>query len=102
MYDKDVFDTLNIYGFTINSYIDEFVFLITERHNVLKRLGKKIVRTSGLQIATTPSLELLDEYSSERRHISIDAREGFQTHGSSENIIKFSDAEKEAIKDESI
>lgn len=101
LYDKDVFDTLNIYGFTINSYIDEFIFIITERHNVLKRLGKKIVRTSGLQIATTPSLELLDEYSSERRTISSDAREGFKTHGSSENIIKFSDAEKEAIKDES-
>ena len=101
LYDKDVFDTLNIYGFTINSYIDEFIFIITERHNVLKRLGKKIVRTSGLQIATTPSLELLDEYSSERRSISVEAREGFQTHGSSDDIIRLSDAEKEATKDES-
>lgn len=102
LYDKDVFDTLNIYGFTMNSYIDEFIFIIAERHNVLKRLGKKIVRTSGLQIATTPSLELLDEYSNERRNTSEDAKSGFIPHGSSEGIIKLSDAEKEATKDESI
>jgi hypothetical protein len=100
LYDKDVFDTLNIYGFTMNSYNDEFIFIITERHNVLKRLGKKIVRTSGLQIATTPSLELLDEYSDERKRVSCDAKDGFKPHGSSEGIIRLSDAEKEAIKDE--
>lgn len=62
---RTVYDSLNIYGFSINSYLDEFLFLITERHNVLKRLKKKVVRTSGLQIATKPALALLDEYHSE-------------------------------------
>ncbi len=99
-HDKDIFDTLNIYGFTINSYIDEFMFIITERHNVLKRLGKKIVRTSGLQIATTPALDLLEEYHKERQTTSDAARDGFKPQHSKEDIIKFSDAEKEAIKDE--
>ena len=102
LYDKDVFDTLNIYGFTMNSYVDEFIFIITERHNVLKRLGKKIVRTSGLQIATTPALDLMDEYCCEKRIVSTEAKDGFIVHGSSDETIKFSDAEKEAIKDESI
>jgi len=64
--DKSVFDCLNIYGFTINSYSEEFIFILTERHNIQKRLGKKIVRTSGLQIGTTPSLEMLDDYHTER------------------------------------
>jgi hypothetical protein len=97
LHDKSLFDTLNIYGFTLNSYIEEFVFIIAERHNILKRLGKKIVRTSGLQIATTPALELLDDYSSERRSLT---KEGFQVYGSSDEVINFSDAEKEATKDE--
>jgi hypothetical protein len=64
--DKSVFDCLNIYGFTIESYSEEFVFILTERHNIQKRLGKKIVRTSGVQIATTASLEMLDDYHGER------------------------------------
>lgn len=64
--DKYVFDCLNIYGFTINSYSDEFIFILTERHNIQKRLGKKIVRTSGLQISTTASLEMLDDYHREK------------------------------------
>jgi len=101
LYDKDVYDTLNIYGFSMNSYVDEFLFIITERHNVLKRLGKKIVRTSGLQIATTPALDLLDEYHTERQTTTNAGREGFRSQRSREDIIKFSDAEKEAIKDES-
>lgn len=99
LYDKDVYDTLNIYGFTMNSYNDEFHFIIAERHNILKRLGKKLVRTSGLQIATTPSLEMLDEYSMERA--SASTKDGFEVHGPSDKIIKLSEAEKEATKDES-
>ena len=97
LYDKDVFDKLNIYGFSLNSYIDEFIFIVTERHNVLKRLGKKIVRTSGLQISTTPALDLLDEYHNERQTTSDAGRDGFKSQRSSEDIIKFSDAEKEVI-----
>ena len=69
--DKDVFDTLNIYAFTLNSYSDEFVFILTERHNILKRLGKKLVRTSGIQIATTPALKILDEFREEKNTSNI-------------------------------
>ena len=87
LYDKDVYDLLNIYGFTINSYLNEFVFILTERHNIVKRLGKKIVRTSGLQIATTPALATLDDYhrESKEERISLEVR-----HPSDE-IIKLDD-----------
>jgi hypothetical protein len=64
--DREVYDCLNIYGLTMNQVMDEFIFIITERQNIIKRLGKKIVRTSGLQIATDPSLLMLDEYHKER------------------------------------
>jgi hypothetical protein len=76
LHDKSVYDLLNIYGFTINSYLNEFVFILTERHNIVKRLGKKIVRTSGLQIATTPALTTLDDYHGESREqrISMEVR----------------------------
>lgn len=100
--DKDVFDTLNIYGFSMNAYLEEFIFIITERHNIIKRLGKKVVRTSGIQIATTPALELLDDYNEERKNTSKEAKEGFVVRSMSDDVIKLSDAEKEATKNESI
>ena len=89
LHDKSVYDLLNIYGFTINSYMNEFIFILTERHNIVKRLGKKIVRTSGLQIATTPALTTLDEYHQESKEdrISLEIR-----HPSDE-IIKLDDEE---------
>jgi len=65
--DKTVYDSLNLYGFTMNSYIEEFLFLIAERHSILKRLQKKVVRTSGLQIATKSSIDLLEDYYLESR-----------------------------------
>lgn len=95
LYDKDVFDTLNIYGFTLNSYIEEFVFIITERHNVMKRIGKKVVRTSGLQISTTPALNTLNEFHKESR---IEMQSGKETIGSKDKIIKFTEIEEEAVK----
>ena len=93
LHDKDVFDTLNIYGFTLNSFIDEYIFIITERHSVMKRLGKKIVRTSGLQIATTPALNMLDEFHQE---CNVESQSGHETVGAKDKIIKLSEAEKEA------
>lgn len=96
LHDREVFDTLNIYGFTINSYSDEFLFIITERHNVVKRLGKKIVRTSGLQIATTPALDVLEDYLKESK---ISGREGIEPRTPTDEIINLSDVEEEAIKD---
>ena len=65
--DKTFFDCLNIYGFTLNSYQNEFVFLITERQNIVKKLNRKIVRTSGIQIATSQALHMLNDYHEESR-----------------------------------
>jgi hypothetical protein len=95
LHDKHVFDTLNIYGFTLNSYIEEFIFIITERHNVMKRIGKKVVRTSGIQIATTPALNTIDEF---HRESMLEIRSGHETWGPTDKIIKFADAEQEAVK----
>ena len=94
--DSNVYDTLNIYGFTLNSHIDEFAFIITERHNIIKRLNKKIVRTSGLQIATTPALEFLDDY---HRESKIEWQADKEIQSSPDKIINFSEAEKEAVED---
>lgn len=82
---REVFDSLNIYGFTMSAYSEEFIFLITERHNIVKRLGKKIVRTSGIQIATSPALDYLDEFHSESR---TDWKSGKEIHGDISKVIK--------------
>jgi len=63
--DRTLFDCLNIYGFTLNSYLNEFIFIITERQNIVKKLNRKIVRTSGIQIATGSALKMLNEYHKE-------------------------------------
>ena len=91
--EKELFDTLNIYALTINSHNEEYVFIITERHNISKRLNRKIVRTSGLQIATTPALQMLDDYYNEKKT----AGKNIIYKGNPENVITFSDAEEEAI-----
>jgi len=89
--DKSVFDCLNIYGFTMESYSEEFTFILTERHNIQKRLGKKIVRTSGLQIATTASLEMLDEYHQQREA----GRMSYSDKINRDEVIKLSDFNKD-------
>jgi len=63
--DRTLFDCLNIYGFTLNSYMNEFIYIITERQNIVKKLNRKIVRTSGVQIATGTALKMLNEYHQE-------------------------------------
>ena len=63
--EKTLFDCLNIYGFTLNSYLNEFIYIITERQNIVKKLNRKIVRTSGVQIATGTALKMLNEYHQE-------------------------------------
>jgi hypothetical protein len=65
--DRTLFDCLNIYGFTLNSYQNEFIFLITERQNIVKKLNRKIVRTSGIQIGTSQALHMLNDYHEESR-----------------------------------
>lgn len=63
--DKVLFDCLNIYGFTMNSFNEEFIFIITERQNIVKKLNRKIVRTSGIQIGTSSAINMLNEYHAE-------------------------------------
>jgi len=91
--DKVFFDNLTIYGFTLVSYLNEFLFIITERQNVIKKLGKKIVRTSGLQIATSNALKLLDEY---HEDFKTCGKEGIKNNYiNSNSVIKLSDIDKE-------
>jgi len=73
--DKTLFDCLNIYGFTLNSYQNEFIFLITERQNIVKKLNRKIVRTSGIQIGTSQALHMLNDYHEESK---MSGRAGFE------------------------
>ena len=93
LHDRDVFDTLNLYGLTITSHINEFLFLIAERHHVVKRLGKKIVRTTGMQVATTSAIQILDDYHSESM---TSGREGtFPRLDAPSKIIRLSEVDKE-------
>ena len=93
--DKNIYDTLNIYGLTMEGFNDEFVFIITERQNILKRLGKKIVRTSALQIATTPSLDMLEDYHQESKLYSQERK---PLYTNPDKIIDFGKAELENIQ----
>jgi hypothetical protein len=87
--DKTVFDCLNIYGFTLNSFSTEFVYIITERQNIVKKLNRKIVRTSGIQIGTTQALGMLNDYHNESRN---SGKAGY------ERVLPISQKDKKIIK----
>jgi len=63
--DNVFYDQLLLYMLTIPSYSNEFYYLIAERQNIIPKLRKKLVRTSSIQIGTSKSLSLIDEYYSE-------------------------------------
>lgn len=86
--DKVFYDTLTLYGFTLTSFSNDFVFVIAERQNIIKKLSKKLVRTTGLQIATTPALNLLEEFYNESKTSGKEGLE-FKTHPT--GVIKLDD-----------
>lgn len=88
--DKDLYDCLNIYGFTLNTYMSEFVFLLTERQSILKKFRRKIVRTSGLQIATSQALDMLNDYHTEK---ITAGKAGLEMRAPTDAIIKLEDEE---------
>ncbi len=63
--DKSFFDALNIYCYTISGYENNIFFLIAERQHIVSRISKKIVRTTGIQIATNIAYKSLIEYHEE-------------------------------------
>lgn len=65
------YDTLNLFCFTLSSYSNEFLFLIAERQNIISKLQKKVVRSSAIQISTSSSLDLINEFYNESRDSKI-------------------------------
>ena len=51
--------------------MNEFLFLIAERQNIISKLQKKVVRSSAIQIATTSSIDLIDEFYEDARQSKI-------------------------------
>ncbi len=63
--DKYFYDSLNIYGYTINGYESNFIFLVAERQHIVSKINKKIVRTTGMQIASSESFKELNDFHDE-------------------------------------
>lgn len=90
--DKILFDTLTLYGLTLSAYSTEFVFIIAERQNIVKKLNKKIVRTTALQISTSQSLALMDEFYKEKiESAKLREKEKFVMNSDDKPIIRLSD-----------
>ena len=93
--DRELFDKVTIYGFTLSAYVNEFVFLIAERQNIVRRLRRKIVRTTALQIATTPALSLLEDFYEESKTAG---KEGTRIRIPSDEVIKLNSLETDDEK----
>ena len=65
------YDSLNLYCFTLSAYMNEYIFLIAERQNIITKLQKKVVRSSAIQIATSSSIDLIEEFFEESRESKI-------------------------------
>lgn len=68
---KVFFDQIYLYGFTISAYSNEFIYLLAERHCISKKINKKIIRTTSLQIATNRSISMLNDYNNELKNSNI-------------------------------
>jgi hypothetical protein len=95
--DRTFYDTVTLYGFTLSSYIDEFLFIIAERQSIIKRLNRKVVRTTGLQISTTPAISLLDEFHNESL---VAGKAGLEQRFPSNEVIVLSEEESKNKKEE--
>lgn len=62
---KTFYDSLQIYGLTLVTHSNEFIFVIAERQNIIHKLNKKIVRTTAIQIGTNNSINILNEFHDE-------------------------------------
>jgi|GEM_PF-1957405 len=66
--ERVLYDTLSLYGFNLSNHVNDFLFLISERQYIDRRMNKKIVRTTGLQISTSTALQTLDEFCIESKN----------------------------------
>lgn len=57
--DKPFESNLFVYTFTFSDYQDDFLYILAERHHPDTIVGKKLVRTSSLQISTRDCLDQL-------------------------------------------
>jgi hypothetical protein len=74
---KTFYDSLQIYGLTLVTHPNEFIFIIAERQNIIQKLNKKIVRTTAIQIGTNNSINMLNEFhdefkSNNNNHIGLE------------------------------
>lgn len=81
---RTFYDTLTLYGFTLVNYPTDFIFILAERQNIIRKLARKVVRTTGIQISTTPALTLLNDYYGETKSSGI-----ITPVISSDEVIKF-------------
>ena len=81
--DKEFFDTLTIYGFNITTHLDEFIFVVAERQNIIKRLDKKVVRSTGIQLASAAGLQILQEWCED----SVKGKEGTKVNLDNQQVI---------------
>lgn len=94
--DRTLFDTLTLYGLSLTSYSNEFIFIIAERQNVIKKLGKKVVRTTGIQIGTSRALNLLDEFHKESKTSGLEGmKERAVVPSDDKEVITLSEVDKE-------
>jgi len=90
--DRTLYETLTVYGLTLTSYVSEFAYLIAERQNIITKLSKKVVRTTGVQLATTSSLNLLNEFFNESKKYNLKQYPNMNCDPN--ETIKFGDDEK--------
>lgn len=76
--DRTLFDTITIYGFTLASYVNEYVFIVSERQHINQNLNKKIVRTTGIELGTSESIEFIKDINNRTKEsgvLGIDEKE---------------------------
>ncbi len=83
--EREFLDKLTVYGLSLSVYVSEFIFLVAERQNIIRKLDRKIVRTTALQIGTGAALSLLEDFYNESL---VSGKAGTELRIPSDEVIK--------------
>jgi len=94
-----LYDALTLYGLSLSAFNNESIFIIAERQNIIKKLDKKLVRTTGIQICTARAVKMINEF-----HLESRKSKSFRNNvkkipidSDNKNIISLNDIDEEQV-----
>ncbi len=97
---RSLYDSLTLFGLSLSAFNNESIFIIAERQNIIKKLQKKLVRTTGIQICTSRAIKMINEFHLESRKSKSfrdNINKRIPVDSDNKNIISLNDVDEEQV-----